>query len=227
MRLALAAAEQGISIAGLASGYSMIDKPDSPPFMWTCEILSSAITRTSWLGGDYLLISFEKPAADVPDRLARSWVAELAGRMVPAAGENRVLLAYELVWPALYETPADLLEVLDAVDSPQLGIYFDPANVLRRNVERRQQRDSLATPEQWLGELRDHLKSVHMKDYSEEKGYVDLLAGEVNWKAIRELLDQTGYQGWLIGEIEVEPKDHLLAVGKTSKAISRFMRGQL
>ena len=111
--------------------------------------------------------------------------------MVPAAGENRVLLAYELVWPALYETPADLLEVLDAVDSPQLGIYFDPANVLRRNVERRQQRDSLATPEQWLGELRDHLKSVHMKDYSEEKGYVDLLAGEVNWKAIRELLDQT------------------------------------
>ena len=32
-------------------------------------------------------------------------------------------------------------------------------------------------------------------------GFVDLLAGDVNWKAVKDAFDKAGYNGWVTGEM--------------------------
>jgi len=224
--LASVAAGHGISIVGLASGYSAIDEPDSPTFRATYEYIAKAIERTHWLGGSSVLISFEKRSQRVPDTIAQSWAGELLKRLAAIASENQVALAYELVWPALYETPADLIEILETAASANVGIYFDPANVLQHIAEEGRGFEAATKPEDWLRAMRSYVKSVHMKDYSLAVGYVDLLAGDVNWREIRQLLGEGGYDGWLVAEIEMEPKDHLFTISQASDAIDRFIEGR-
>ena len=225
--LASVAAGHGISIIGLASGYSTIDEPDSPIFGATYEYIAKAIERTNWLGGGSVLIAFEKRSQTVPDPIARSWAGELLKRLAAVASEKRVALAYELVWPALYETPADLIEILETAASTNVGVYFDPANVLQHMTEVGQSFEAAVKPEGWLRATLPYVKRVHMKDYSLSAGHIDLLAGDVNWQDIRQLLGEGGYDGWLVAETEVEPKDHLLGISQAGVAIDRFIEEKM
>ncbi|TFG73313.1 MAG: sugar phosphate isomerase/epimerase, partial [Anaerolineales bacterium] len=186
--LATLAAGYGMTINGLASGYSTIDKPNSPIFQSTVEYITKAIERTRWLGGVSVLVSFEKVSHTVPDRTARQWVGELLKRLSPIAAAYAVSIAYELVWPAIYETPGELVEVLETANHAHVGIYFDPANVLQHIDEKGQDYKTTPKPEDWLRLLLPHIRSVHMKDYAMATGFCDLLTGDVNWQAIRSLL---------------------------------------
>lgn len=225
--MAALAAEKGVVVAGLASGYSPIDTPDSPAFESTRESIEKAIARTAWVGGDNLLVAFESAAPDAPDDAVRQWVAELLKRVAPAATERSVALAYELVWPAPYDTPDEMLGLLESVGSPAVGVYFDPANALQRIDERDAGAGPAILPEDWLRALLPWLKRFHMKDYTlgPPAGYADLLRGGVNWPTLRRLLADGGYDGWLVAEIEVDPPNRLGAVARVGAAIDRFLDG--
>ena len=221
--LTKAASGYGITISSLASGYSAIDKPDSPIFMATHEYIANAIERTKWLGGKCVLISFEKVDSLVPNKIARIWVGEILRRLGFIATTHRIALAYEMVWPALYETPDEMSEILEIAGSGYVGVYYDPANVLNHISETGQNIVVTAKPEDWLRAMLHYVKSVHMKDYAMQTGFVDILTGQVNWKVIRQLLFDAGYDDWLIAEIEVEPINHLAAIAKSSAVIDQFI----
>jgi hexulose-6-phosphate isomerase len=224
--IARRAGDHGLEIVGLASGYSVIDEPDGSAFTATATYLGKAIERTGWLGGSTVLIAFEAPPSETPHATARAWAGELLRRLSDVAADHEVDLAYELVWPAIYETPAEMLEILDAAGSPHVGIYFDPANVLER-IASTGQEEGAARPETWLHDLLPYVKNVHMKDYARGQGFVDLLTGDVDWRAIRRHLEAAGYDGWLVAETEIEPDDHLRAIGQAGAAIDRFLEGRL
>lgn len=121
----------GVRISSLATGYSLLGAPDSREFEKTKHYLEGAVTRTKWLGGTHVLISFEKTPPETPDETVRQWAVELLRRVVPTAEKEGITLAYELVWPAIYSTPDEVLRILEQVGSENLGCYFDPANIIQ------------------------------------------------------------------------------------------------
>ena len=131
----------------------------------------------------------------------------------------------KIVWPALYQTPGELLEMVQIANSAYMGVYFDPANILQ-HIDEGNTHHASALPEDWLQQVGPFVKAVHMKDYTLGRGFDSLLDGDVNWWKIRQLLSDFGYDGWLVAEIEVEPHDHLDIIKKSSKAIDLFIDGR-
>ncbi len=97
------------------------------------------------------------------------------------------------------ETAATLIEVLREVDRPNLGVNFDPANMLLYGM---------GDPIDALRQLRPYLRQVHIKDATRSQtpgewgAEVTVGTGEVDWEAFVALLQETGYEGDLMIERE-------------------------
>jgi len=232
----------GVRISSLATGYSLLGAPDTPEFEKTKHSLEGAVIRTKWLGGAHVLISFEKTPPDTPDETARQWAVELLRRVVPTAEKESITLAYELVWPAIYSSPEEIAWIIERVDSENLGCYFDPANIIENfassigtandsegsggktaGYSGAQNLPEAARPDVWLSRLGQYAASVHIKDYSVEYGPVEVSRGDVPWQDFFGELEKTGYDGWLVAELEVEPADHLKAIHDASRFIDRLI----
>lgn len=85
-------------------------------------------------------------------------------------------------------------DLIDSVNSEYVGSYFDVGKVLYCGY-----------PEHWIKILGSRIKKVHLKDYRREPGglncFVDLLAGNVDYKAVKAALDSIGYDGWTTAEM--------------------------
>lgn len=97
------------------------------------------------------------------------------------------------------ETAETLNRFLEELDRPNLGVNFDPANMLIYNMG-----DPVAS----LTALLPHLKQCHIKDASRPteaatKGREEAVgAGEVDWKLFLITLRKAGYTGNLVIERE-------------------------
>jgi L-ribulose-5-phosphate 3-epimerase len=91
-------------------------------------------------------------------------------------------------------SPLEFAHFLDQIDSPWVGACFDTGNALWYGF-----------PEHWIPALGTRIKRVHVKDNRVvTHGTVTatpLLAGDVDWPAVRDALYAIGYDGWLIAEI--------------------------
>src|ERR1044071_1126169 len=68
-------------------------------------------------------------------------------------------------------------------------------------------------PEDWILTLGQRIKRIHIKDYklasrTEPGRSVDLLEGDVNWKAVMAALVKVGYNGFLSPEIGRNPNQN-------------------
>ena len=109
------------------------------------------------------------------------------------AEEYKVELAIENISNKFLLSPLEMRDFIDKVGSPYVGAYFDVGNVMRNGY-----------PEQWIEILNKRIMKVHFKDYRQEvgaKGYVDLLAGDVDYPAVIEALNKIGYDGWVSPEM--------------------------
>ena len=105
-----------------------------------------------------------------------------------------VNLALENVWNKFLLSPIELRDFIDKIGSPFVGSYFDVGNAVANGY-----------PEHWIKTLGQRIKKVHFKDYRREAGglcgFVDLLAGDVNYPAVTEALASVGYDGWVTAEM--------------------------
>jgi hexulose-6-phosphate isomerase len=66
-------------------------------------------------------------------------------------------------------------------------------------------------PEHWIKILNKRIKKVHFKDYRRNgaglAGFVDLLAGDVDYPLVMNKLGEIGYTGYVIGEM-IPPYTH-------------------
>ena len=90
---------------------------------------------------------------------------------------------------------------VDQFHSPWLQTHFDIGNCMQYGY-----------PEDWILTLGPRIKRIHVKDYklsdrTEQGRFVDLLEGDVNWKAVMAALVKVGYRGTMSPEIGYKAND--------------------
>lgn len=204
------AAAAGIAIPSVATGlywsYSLTDpNPEKRE-----KALSNAKTQIHFakvLGATAVLI--------VPGAVSVSFAPELGvvdyddayDRALDAfqsikkwAEEDQIHVGIENVWNKFLVSPLEMRDFIDKIGSDYVGAYFDVGNAL-----------SWGIPQQWIKILGKRIKRVHFKDYREAvgtlDGFVDLLAGDVDYPAVVKALEAVGYDSYCTGEM-IPPYQH-------------------
>lgn len=194
----------GISLYSVASGlywqYSLTsDDPALREKAKSC--VRKQLEVASWLGCDTILVvpgavsvSFAPELGVVDYAAAYDRSLEAFRELKEDAERLKVSIGLENVWNNFLLSPLEMRDFIDKIGSEYVGSYFDVGNVLYSGY-----------PEQWARILGKRIKKVHFKDYRRTvgslDGFVDLLSGEVNWKAVTAALAEVGYDGWATGEM--------------------------
>ena len=116
------------------------------------------------------------------------------------AEKAQVSIGVENVWNKFLVSPVEMRDFIDKIGSDYVGSYFDVGNVLFNGY-----------PEHWIEILADKIKKVHFKDYRKAAGglhgFVDLLAGDIDYPAVMNALKEVGYDGWVTAEM-IPPYKH-------------------
>lgn len=134
------------------------------------------------------------------------------------AEELGVKIGIENVWNNFLMSPLEMRTFIDAVDSPFVGAYLDVGNVIK-----------YGQPETWVRLLGKRIVKVHMKDYRRSvgtlDGFVDLLAGDVNFPAVIAELKNVGYDGFLTAEMNMGGGDCCPGdvVYRTARALEKIL----
>lgn len=228
-RIVSTAASAGLSVSSLASGlfwdYSLTAGDESIRER-AFETAARMLELAAGLGVDTILVVpgavdvFFKPGGEVvPYDLVYERAKSAVGRLVPLAEKHRVAIGLENVWNKFLLSPLEMKSFIDGFGSEFVGAYFDVGNVLPTGY-----------PEQWIRILGRRIKKVHLKDYrlaaAGVSGFVDLLAGDVDWPAVIAALREVGYDDYLTAEMIPPYRHHPEAlVHQTARAID-FILGR-
>ena len=225
------AEELGISIPSLSSGLcwaNSLTANDPDERQRAFEMVERQLYCAKMLGAETILVipgsvsvEFvpEWPVVDYDVVYDRA--LEQMKKLAPIAESYGVQIGLENVWNKFLLSPLEMCQFIDAVGSDYVGAYFDTGNVVYSGY-----------PEQWIKILGKRIFKVHFKDYRRNPGglnaFVDLLAGDVDWKAVRQAFADVGYEGWAAGEMipqYAQGSDQLIY--NTSASMERIMRGEL
>ncbi|HHV94303.1 MAG TPA: sugar phosphate isomerase/epimerase [Firmicutes bacterium] len=189
------------------------------------EIVVKALTAAQWLGADTILVvpgvvaapfaaSERVPYQEVWDRSLGA-LRELA----PEAEKRSVHIGIENVWNRFLLSPIEMREFIDAVGSDYVGAYFDVGNVLLYGF-----------PEDWIRILGFRIKKVHFKDFRISvgtlDGFVNLLAGDVNWPEVMTAFAEIGYADYVYAELTPYRYHSAALIDDISRAMDWIMRGR-
>jgi L-ribulose-5-phosphate 3-epimerase len=136
--------------------------------------------------------------------------------VAPYAEKNKIYIGIENVWNKFLLSPLEMRDFIDKINSPYVGAYFDVGNVVFSGY-----------PEQWIKILGSRIKKVHFKDYRREAGglhgFVDLLAGDVDFIKVMEAFKTIGYDGYVTAEMPVYKQYSNQIVYNTSKSMDRIL----
>jgi L-ribulose-5-phosphate 3-epimerase len=202
-RLADAAQKAGIRIATLWVSEPLHENPlnAADPAVRTrgVEAIRRAITIATDLNCGAVLLyavrlgigpKLEYGSQETWDR----YTAELK-KVIPDAERAKVFLNPENVSNKFLLSPLEMRSFVDQFHNSWVGTHFDSGNVMPYGY-----------PEDWILTLGQRIKRVHFKDYklssrTEPGRTVDLLQGDVNWKAVMAALNKIGYNGVISPEI--------------------------
>ncbi|MFC5531444.1 sugar phosphate isomerase/epimerase family protein [Cohnella yongneupensis] len=198
------AEDTGIELTSLASGlywdYSLTSS-DASIRAKARDIVKKQLESASVLGVDTILVvpgavgvDFIPGSEVVPYDRAYDYALEALSGLAAEAEAQRVSIGIENVWNKFLLSPLEMRGFIDAIGSPYVGAYFDVGNVIYSGY-----------PEHWIPILGHRIKKVHFKDYRRDAGglhgFVDLLAGDVDYEAVVSALKGIGYDGYVIAEM--------------------------
>jgi len=194
----------GIEISSLATGlfwnYSL-SSDEKKIREKAKDIIEKMIEVASWLNVDTILVVpgavdvFFNPKIPVVsyDKVYER-VYESLKELIPVAEKFKVNIGIENVWNKFLLSPIEMRNFVDSFDSDYIGVYFDVGNIL-----------AYGYPEHWISILGKRIKKVHLKDFKKSignaEGFVNLLYGDVNWKAVMLALKEIKYTDYLIAEV--------------------------
>lgn len=127
---------------------------------------------------------------DVAYERSQSALKELA----PYAEEKGVIIGIENIWNKFLLSPLEMRDFLDGIGSDYVGAFLDVGNMVL-----------FGYPQHWIKILGKRIKKVHFKDFRRDAkglaGFVDLLAGDVDWDLVIDAFDNIGYEGWASAEM--------------------------
>ncbi|GAB6926464.1 sugar phosphate isomerase/epimerase [Paenibacillus sp. JCM 10914] len=202
--------EAELEIAGLATGlYWDYPMTSNDPVVRekAMDICKKQLELAAAFGVDAILVipgavgvDFIPGAAVVDYEYAYNRAQESISQLAPYAQSAGVSIAIENVWNKFLLSPLELRTFIDEVGSDFVGSYFDVGNVVYSGY-----------PEHWIRILGTRIKKVHFKDYRRQAGglhgFVDLLAGDVNYPAVVEALRGIHYDNYVTAEM-IPPYNH-------------------
>ncbi len=165
------------------------------------EITKKQLQVASWLGCDTILVvpgavnvAFEADGEIVDYDVAYERAQEALKELAPFAEELKVSIGVENVWNKFLLSPLEMRNFIDEIGSDFVGSYFDVGNVVYCGY-----------PEHWIKILGKRIKKVHFKDYRKSvgglDGFVDILAGDVDYKGVMSAFEKAGYDNWVTAEM--------------------------
>jgi hexulose-6-phosphate isomerase len=116
-------------------------------------------------------------------------------KLIPLAEELKIIVGIENVWNNLWVKPELYKNFVSSFNHPLVRPYFDIGNHVKYQP-----------PEDWIRLLGKSIVRLHFKDFrvdhSKPNGgdWRHLREGSINWKAVREALEEVDFDGW--GSIE-------------------------
>ena len=172
------------------------------------ECVRKQLQVAAWLGCDTVLVLAGAVSVSFAPELGVTDYAVAYDRALAAMQElkkdaerYKVHIGLENVWNNFLLSPLEMRDFIDKAGSDYVGSYFDVGNAVANGY-----------PEQWIRKLGKRIKKVQFKDYRRAvgslDGFVDLLAGDVDWKAVKAALDEIGYADWVTGEMIPQYKQY-------------------
>ena len=225
------AEELGIAIPSLSSGLCWGDSltSDDPGERSRAhDMVCREIYCAKALGAETVLVVPGSVAVEfVPERpvvpydVAYDRALEEIKKLAPVAEAAGVEIGIENVWNRMLLSPLEMRQFIDSVGSDYVGSYLDTGNIVIEGY-----------PEHWIKILGKRIKKVHFKDYRRNPGglncFVDLLAGDVDWRAVMAAFKEIGYDGWVAGEMipqYAQGSDQIIY--NTSASMDRILKGEL
>lgn len=222
-RIVEQASAAGITITSLASGlgwtYHLTSRDEANRHK-AIEVTAQSLRLARWLDTDAILVvpggvgtswnpDFPYTPYDVAYENALNSLKELA----PVAEETGVAIGIENVWNMFLLSPLEMRDFVDKAGSTQAGVYFDVGNNIYSGYA-----------QDWVRILGSRIKRVHFKDYAHGKtgldGFVDLLAGDVDYPETMKALREIGYDGPVTAEFFGVESD----LGKISAAMDTILK---
>ena len=150
---------------------------------------------------------------------------ESVKRLIPVAEETKVVIALENVWNNFNIRPELHRWLAASFQSPWVKVYFDIGNHIKYAAAMRDGKlQVLYPPEAWIRAFGPLLAKVHVKDYrlkDDLRGgdWARIGDGTTNWLAVRQALDDVGYNGWLTDETG-------LALPELSRRLDHIIAGE-
>lgn len=196
--------ETGLEIAGLATGlywsYAMTSESEANRTK-AIDVCKKQLELAAALGVDTILVipgavgvDFIEGCEVVDYEKAYDRALEAISHLAKDAEQAGVSIGLENVWNKFLLSPLELRTFIDTVGSSYVGSYLDVGNIVHSGY-----------PEQWIRILGHRIKKVHFKDYRRTAGglhgFVDLLAGDVDYPAVMKALEDIGYNNYVTGEM--------------------------
>ena len=198
------ASDAGIELYSLASGlywkYGYTSDNESTREK-ALDITKKQLELAHCLGCDTILVvpgavgvDFIRGYEPVNYQVAYNRVLDALAALEPFAKAAGVAIGIENVWNKFLLSPVETRNLIESFSSPYIGAYFDVGNTILTGY-----------PEHWINILGKHIKKVHLKDYRRSAGglggFVDLLAGDVDYPAVVKALREVGYDDWCTAEM--------------------------
>lgn len=199
-----AAQDLGLSLYSLSSGlcWELRLSDDSPTLREKAkDMIKKQIDTAKILGADTVLVvpgvvnaPFSHPEKKVAYDVCYERALEGLIELKAYAEDAQISIGLENVWNKFLLSPMEMRDFIDKIGSEYVGAYLDIGNTLYCSY-----------PEDWVRILGGRIKKVHFKDYRVSvgslHGFVDLLAGDVNYPAVMDALLEIGYDGWVSAEM--------------------------
>ena len=137
-----------------------------------------------------------------------AWVRsqEQIRKLIPIAGELKVIIGIEEVWNKFLLSPLEFARYIDEFESPWIRAYFDVGNVLM-----------FGYPQDWIRTLGKRIVKLHIKDFKFENDvakWMPLREGAVNWPEVHKALAEVEYKGSATVELEGGNEAYLREVNR-------------
>ncbi|NQU42397.1 sugar phosphate isomerase/epimerase [bacterium] len=198
------ARDMGIEIASVATGlfWGKSLTANDPKVREDALVIGRKLVEVAaWLDAGAVLvipgavdIFFDPNSEVVPYGKVWDRATEAVGKLAEHAKTHRIAIGLENVWNKFLVGPMEMKMFIDQFHSEWVGAYFDVGNCMVNGY-----------PEHWIEILGERIKRVHFKDFRRAagtlEGFVDLLAGDVNWPGVIEALKKANYSGYVTAEM--------------------------
>lgn len=213
-----AAAAAGLAIHGVVDAVHWnqpLSDPSADVRAAGRKALVQALRDAKALGASSVLLVPAVVKKDVPYQEAWTRSQAEIRLVLPVADELGIDVLIENVWNRFLLGPTELARYVDELDSPRVGVYFDPGNLVH-----------FGWPEHWVPMLGARIRKVDVKDFRRGRpGYegfdVPLNDGDADWPTLIAALRAIGYDGWFTAEMRGGDRKHLADLARRMDAFLR------